>query len=602
MTDTTLSSRTEAEERERAAEHAMTRTDEAAPEHAIEAQGISEHAVTTEGDHERAAEQSKRARGAKPARRAFGPIVAAALRPRASEFPGANWLLGIIVGLGAACALFLRTLVPVPLGLADQGDGQQLLCGLGVASGRSADADQYSGFLTTAWTPYQWFAGTCPEQLNASSSTLVFWGAKLLTPLAGWGEGLDTRGIALISIVIAALLIGACAALLPGRAIFRVIVALLMTIVLADSAFSNFFVSSYSTTFAILGFLAIVVAFQVLWRDGLPTPGRFLIAGILLAFAVTSTGHMAAVLPAVAFGLLVKPIRAGGRWFAHGRRSTFVEEVRIQKARRVSRALIRRIPALVVLLALTGGAAAQLATVSPQLHETMRYNIVFLDLLPRSSDPEAVLEWFGADPALASSSGIPLGAENSAVQHESYAEFTALVTPEQIAGYAASHPEQIPMLADRAMTAVTQINVRYLGSQTEAANPEPYAVDTRWVLISEWFGVLYRGFPLLVAAVLAIALCFGAAISMRPWIASGARALGGSTVILVLSAVSYGAAVVVTQSGSELVRHMMPATFAQWLLLPVGVALVMLFFDAAQARTSENPSGVAGSSLAPQFR
>jgi hypothetical protein len=460
--------------------------------------------------------------------------------------------------------------------MADQGDGNSLLCRLGVANVRPWSYAEFTHHIFTSWRPHRWYGEACGvpgsgEPVHSSQSLLVF-PAKALTPLLGWGDGLDTRAVGILGVLVFGALLTLFVVLLPGRALFRALIAALVTLVMADSVFADFFISPYSETAAFLGVFAIVIALMFLWRrDRVDLAG---IIAVILAtsFTIAANARMTSVLPVIAVALLWHPFRRR-RDRAH--RPDTASRAEISPARRAGMALLTRVPAVLAVVALTTFTGLTLAEHPHRSDEVTLYNAVFTGLLTHSPTPKSDLAWFGLDPSFAQSSGTTMTSGNSAALNPRYGEFFDHVSYSALGLFYVTHPARLISMADRGLTAMSQPELTYLGSYPVGVGMPAYAKDHR-ISVIEILSVLFRVVPLLLVAIQMLALFLAIAVAMRRRLGAASVAFGRAVVVTVVLLWTQFWFVMITQGESELSRQMIVATFASALCLPFIVALILL--------------------------
>ena len=245
----------------------------------------------------------------------------------------------LLAGLISAVVMIVRLLVPEPAGMADQGDGHRLLCALGVRNVRPWDYTEFTRFLRPSWVPHQFYGEGCGAigsgEPYYSSQLLLLWPGKFLTPLLGWGPGLDTRAVGIVCCLVFGLLIAGLIAVLPGRRSFRVLIAAVVTMVMADGVFAGFFVSPYSEAGAFLGTLAICVTLLHYWNGRGPRWLAVLLVVLATVFTVSAKTQTVSWVPVVAFALL---------WLPFGRRTAAAGGAAVGPGRQAANVRLRRGP------------------------------------------------------------------------------------------------------------------------------------------------------------------------------------------------------------------------------------------------------------------
>ncbi|MGP0223444.1 glycan biosynthesis hexose transferase WsfD [Paenarthrobacter sp. NCHU4564] len=481
-------------------------------------------------------------------------------------------LPAILAGLVAAVAMVVRLFVPSPSGMADQGDGHGLACSLGVTNVRPWDYSDFTRYIYPRWVPHEFFGEACGASGSGepvmSSQLVLLWLGKLLTPLLGWGPGLDMRAVGLVGCVVFGALIAALVLVLPGRTSFRLLVAGLVVAVMADGVFAAFFISPYPEPAAFLGILGLAVALLHYWN------GRRVrwvaVAGVVVAgaFLVSAKPSMVSWLPVLVLALLWVP---AGR----SRGATRTRNPGQQGWWR------RRPLPLVAVVALVGVSAAVVAAQPGRTADLNLYNAVFAELLPHSVTPEEDLAWLGLDESFATASGTTAASAGSAVTNPDFHQFREQVTPLKLAGFYATHPERLIGMGERGISAMLSPELRYVGSFMEDSGEEPFAKDRRFPVM---LGLLtaMKAAPVVLVAMQLLTMLLGLAVAFR----RGA-AIGRLAVVMVAGGWLHFWVVVLGSGQPEIYRQLIVTAFLAALCVPLLVALISIL---ASDRGSSDPA------------
>ena len=487
--------------------------------------------------------------------RRFGPGEVG-LGEVGSGAPGSSRLRGVAVlsGTLASLVMIVRLFVPQTVGMADQGAGQQLLCSLGVLNLRPWGYTEFTNFIHPSWLPHQYYGEACGFTGSGepvySSQLLLLWLGKWLTPVLGWGPGLDTRAVGIVCCVVFGALVAGLVAALPGRTPFRVLIAALVTLVTADGVFADFFVSPYSEPAALLGTLALAVALLRYWNGGRPRWASVLIVVLAAAFTVSAMPQMVSWLPVVALALLWLP----------GERAR-----RRASARRRWQAFVMPTAAVV---AIAGVAVAFLAVEPKRATEMNLYNTVFASILPNSPDPVADLTWLGLDRSFVTAAGSTMDSINSAVYNPHYAQFGKQINRGKIVAFFATHPERLIGLGERGISALLTPELRDGGSYTADSGQGP-AVKERRVPVVLGLYTAMKAAPVALPGLHLLALLLGFAVAARR--KSG---IGRLAVVMVLGCWAQFWVVLILEGQPEIHRQTIVAGFMSALCVPLLVALV----------------------------
>jgi hypothetical protein len=488
-----------------------------------------------------------------------------------SHHSNSQWTVAVLSGLGASAALLFRLFLPTVVGMADQGDGQQLLCRLGVANHAPFRLSTFTQHIFTSWTPHQWYGETCPGASSGtsflSSQTLLLWPAKWITPLFGWGAGLDTRAVGILCAVVFGILLAFFVALLPGRAGFRVLMAVAVTAVMSDGVFADFFISPYTEPACFLGVFAVLVALMFLWRrDGVTWLG-ILVATVAFALAITADPRMLSLLP-VAVGALL--------WRGYRSRR---DPAHVSRPRPFRRALVLRIPALVAVAALLGISGFFAASQPSATTQASLYNAVFVEMLPHSSDPKADLRWLGLPTSFAQSSNTTMESPNAAITNPQFPEFARRVTVPKLALFYVTHPDRIVSMADRGLDALTHPVLDSLGSYTAGAAHRAGAKEHRFPVI-EGVSVVFAAVPLLLLVLQLVTFVLGIAVASRRRLRAARTAFGAASAFFVAALWFQFWTVMLTGGEPQIDRAMIVTTFMSSLCLVLLPGLIMLLWPA----------------------
>ncbi|WP_103355910.1 hypothetical protein [Amycolatopsis sp. CA-128772] len=167
--------------------------------------------------------------------------------------------LGLGVFALSLGVLLIRFLVPRPVGMADNGDGWRLLCKLG---GRHPElrSEYYVHFAYGPGTP-------CRSDYISSQAWLD-WLASKLGEALGLPAELNLLVLGALTCVLVAVGVAATVLALDLSTRNRVIAAVLLLLVMADSAFFGYFASVLSEGAGFLGMLLIAGGLLLMHRTG----------------------------------------------------------------------------------------------------------------------------------------------------------------------------------------------------------------------------------------------------------------------------------------------------------------------------------------------
>ncbi|MFW0775121.1 hypothetical protein ACLRGI_18365 [Paenarthrobacter nitroguajacolicus] len=472
---------------------------------------------------------------------------------------GGFLLPAILAGLVSAIAMIVRLFVPGPVGMGDQGEGHALICSLGVSNVRPWDYGEFTSFIYPSWVPHEFVGEACGSAGSGEpvySSQLAFlWLGKLITPLLGWGAGMDMRAVGIVCCLVFGALIAALVAALPGRANFRILIAALVTVVMADGVFADFFISPYPEAAAFLGILALMVALLHYWNGG---GNSWLAVAFVVAagaFTLAAKPEMVSWLPLLALGLLWLPAGPSRR---SGRRLPQKTWWR------------KRVLPLTAVVAVAAMSVAVFALQPKRTTDVNLYNAVFAELLPHSPVPEDDLKWLGLDPGFLAASGTTVASPKSAALNPKFNEFQEQIGPAKLAAFYATHPERLIGMGERGISAMLTPELGYVGSFMEGQGHEPFAKDRRFPVVLGFFTAM-KAAPVALVALQLLTLMLGLAVAFR----KGA-AVGRLAVVVVLGGWLQFWVVMVMSGQPEIYRQLVVSGFLGALCVPLLVALISI--------------------------
>lgn len=489
------------------------------------------------------------------------------------RLPRSRNQVAAITGLVWAGITTLRMLWPVPAGLGDAGDGERVLCQIGVAPPPAAMGTS-NGYVDFTWDAHRYYGETCGVPTTGErywSSQLIL--LRLTTWLGGLTgvDGIDFRLLA----VLCSLLVGVAVALLvrvlPASIPIpmRILVASVTGLVMIDSGIARFFASPYAEPAALVGVLLLCPALLWLLQQRRYTWGALLAVTGTGAFAILSKTQMFSLLPPLVVVLLLRP-SLPERW--HGcllsrpsrastiRRSRWVHWVRV------------RIPALAMIALLALATSINMASQPKRYAEINAYSQIFTTMLPMSPDPENDLRWFGLDPSLAKGAGTNIYSPGTVAFDPAYDGFSEAVSVAKVAMFYLSQPGRLVKLFDAGLNGMAGYNTEtYMANYPEHAGVGPYAKETRVSLFS-WLSNAYRAVAWLLVAqwLLVLTVCLTV---LRHWRSSPGRRSVGILGLFLLSALSIQFwAVMMTEGQNEIFKHLIVVDLMMLLTVPVLIA------------------------------
>jgi len=477
-------------------------------------------------------------------------------RQRSGAGFAARWLGIFTVTTGL---FLLRFLVAVPVGMADQGDGPRLMCGLGVlpVTGGYARYDSYAYFQ---FAPSR----LCGHAVYPSSEHLLLVAARWLTAVLGLPGTVNLVALGLIACVLAGIAIASLAAGLRIHWVGQILVAAALWLIVADSVFFDYFASPFSEGATLLGLL-LVAAGCVYLRQGPVAAG----AGLVLA---TAGGYLAAmskqeyqllVIPVAATLVLaaisVPGTRPGPAWRRH------LLNVRFASA------------AVAAGLLLWSGAVSMYSSYTSQYTKLLQQedvvDTIFNSILVPGTDNTAALRALDLPLSWERYAGGDYWSTPSPASDPLYPRYVNRLTDANLAHFYATHPEYLLGIGQHAATLALQLRVAYLGDYAPSADMPPGALDNRVTVVSGLVSSLSAlGLVWLVPLWLAMLLAARTAWRRRfrgPWRADAALlllCLTGCAVIAFIPAAYF--------DGAETTKHMAGMNLATGLTIPVFLAML----------------------------
>ena len=472
---------------------------------------------------------------------ALGVVRSGAARARSAVGRWSDLRFALTAGALVAVVVLVRLLVPSTIGLADHGDGQRLLCQIGLR----ADQEQTQApedFVVTRWRDHRFYGETCGPAtaggtIHTSQRALLI-GARMLSPIFGVADGIDLRAMA----VAAAMLLGCLAAALvlvtPGGREVGLLVAAAILASVVDRGVAGVFVSAHTDAAALIGLLACVVFALAVLRSAPVDAGPLVALAAAGGFTVLSMPQMVSMAPLIAVALVWRPSRIG----------TVGQSSMLQRLRRRSLGAVLA----VAILALGIWSLGAQPTAAGDAH---RHDQVFGTILVRSGSPDRDLAWLGLDQGLASLTGSSSDARNDLLESEAYRSFDEQVRWWDIAWFYALHPVRLADLGVVGIDSAATYRDHQLASYPTHAGVGPRRTESR-VWTTSFFFAAADAVPALLVLVLAGALV-AAAVVLKRRRSGGATALALVAVGLGLGAITSFWMVLIGVGQVHLVRHLL---------------------------------------------
>jgi hypothetical protein len=463
--------------------------------------------------------------------------------------PG-RYLSSVFAGLVAAALMGARLLLPVPVGLANNGDGGRLMCQLGAAAnGPPAGTAQW--LYVRFWYPPVGADDFCGPYRTTQLLQLRLT-AKLHSVLGSPGV-LDMRLVIIEDCLLTGIALGTLAWLLRRmRLALRVALLVAVFAVLADSTFADYAASPYSEPAAFIGLTGLSLA-VVASVAGRRRGTAFVVAVAAAALAVAAKPNTAT---------LALPLAA------------LLGVQRLELGRLRGRLRSRLLPALgagVVLVA-----AFWVTSAEADWYEQVNVsNVITKTIMPQSPDPAVVATDLGLPASFGRYSGRDWWSPEPIHADPQYPSHQHLISRQHLAHYLLAHPGTATGMVTGAADDYFAYRASYLGTYSLESGAAAGAQECRLCLLPLLSHLIAPGgFPLLVvlwAAIGAAAVLLirrSAAHSARRGFAQVALAFIACTVIQYVTAV-FG-------DGVETTKHLVVGLFtaalaAIWLLAAAGV-------------------------------
>ena len=470
--------------------------------------------------------------------------------------PAVGWLSIFTVSLGLFA---LRFLVPVPVGMADDGDGARLMCGFGVqpVTGGHPALDKYAFFR---FDPAASCAG---EHVYPSSQHVLLLGAQWLTGMLGLPGRINLIALGLLASAVVSFGIASLVMGLRLNLWARLALAAALWLIMADAAFFDAIASPLSEGATLTGLLLTAAGLVYLGRSWPAT-----VFGLLL----TGIGSYLAILSKEQYLPLVLPV-----FLAMLLASTVPDHRR--KLRRLFTPRTAAAAAVIAVLATVTGLYVHWVAASPfagALHREQAVDMTFAGIVTGHDNVRADLHALGLPASWARYAGTSYWTKAGSVRADPlYARYAPKITDGNIGHFLLTHPGRIISVGQYEATRALQVRVDYLGSYAPGAGHPPGALEYRVALVSRLEGAigsrlgLWYLVPLWILMA-AIAIAALRRQDRRPWRRDGA--------VLVLCLTGCAIAAFIPPGyfeGTAVTRHMLGMNLANVLPVPVAVALAI---------------------------
>ena len=441
-------------------------------------------------------------------------------------------MTALVGGVVALILFMVRELAINPVGMANNGDANRLMCKIG-ANGDGPPAGSARWDFVRFQYP-ELPAGT-PCNPYRTSQYLQLRFTSWLHDLLGLPGALDLRLVVVQDCILAGVAVGSMVWLLRrARWWVRIVLPAALFLVLADATYADYAASPFSEPAAFIGLVTVALS-GVAATDGKHSRSAFLIAtaGAVLAVAA----KMSTVTLAVPFVLFLVTRRRPS-----GRLTAWVLPV--------------------VAVASVGSAAVWVSGAEDPILEKINVaNTITMVIMPQSGDPAEVATDLGLPASFGRYSGSHWWSPKPMYLDAHYPAYDDRITRENLAQYLYHHPDAVWRLITGGADDYLAYRVDYLGNYGELSGHPPKSQECRLCVlptVSRAFG--WSGFPGIATYWLA---CLAGAVLLIRRSAPGTvrRGFAAVTVTLVgVAVVQYLTAVL--GEGNEITKHLAVALLA----------------------------------------
>jgi hypothetical protein len=459
---------------------------------------------------------------------------------------------------GGSLVLFvIRFLIPAPVGMADNGDGPRLMCGLGVAPVTGGSL-RYDGFAYFTFVP----SSTCANaDVYSTSEHLLLVVARDLTPLLGLA---GTVNLVALGIVTCALQAGGIASLACGlrlRLRDTLLVAAALWLIMADAAFFDTYASPYSEGATLTGLLLLGAGVLYLGRGPL---------GLAFGLLLSATGGYLAILSKEQYLPLIVPV--GVVLIVASARGTRRSFARLLTARTAAAVAVVGLLALFTLAYLRQDAASPYSRL---LHQEQVVDVIFDDIVTGHGNATADLRALGLPVSWARYAGDGFWSPHSVYHDPLYMQYASRLTDANLARFLGTHPAELIGIGQQSADDALQLRADYLGSYSPAAGHPAGALDNRVGVVSSIVQAVPSGLGLLWLIPLWAAMAAIAAWALRAARPAAAWHRDAARAILLLAGCAVAAFVPAAYfAGVETTRHMLGSNLATALAFVLSALLV----------------------------
>jgi len=413
----------------------------------------------------------------------------------------------------------------------------------------------YFGYAYFQYVPLH-----CARSPYATSELIPLWLARLLTPVLGLHGSLNLIALGVLMCVIAAAAIASLATALRIRPWAQVLIATVIWLIVADSAFFDIFASPYSEPAAIVGLLLVAAGLLQLGRDRPASVRGLVLAGMGGALVVLAKEQYVFLAAPICLALvLASASRDDGPGWARFR----TPQVKAATA----------VAGLLAVLAVAYQVWNAHSPYGVRTQPMRTVDTIFEHIVnPADKSKAADLRALGLPTSWAKYAGTYYWGPSSVRFDPLYHRYEPKLTDSHMALYFLTHPEQIISVGDQAANEGLRVRVTYLGNYSPQASRPRTALDSRELVFSWLAQRLPPRLGLLWLVLLWLATASVAVIALRrrrvPWHRDGA------VVVMCMTGCAFvGFIPPAYFDGIESARHMAVANLSLGLALAMSGAL-----------------------------
>jgi hypothetical protein len=451
-----------------------------------------------------------------------------------------------------------RFLIPSPVGMADNGDGPRLMCGLGVTP-VTGGYPRYDGFAFFTYSP----SSICSNaSVYSSSEHFLLVAARWLTPLIGAAGTVNLIALGLVTCALQSAGIASLACGLRLGLRNTLLVAAAIWLIMADAAFFDTYASPYSEGATLTGLLLVVAGLLYLGRGPLALAFGLLQvgAGGYLA-CLSKEQYLPLAVPVCAAIVVASASRQVPGWR------------RFLTARTAAAGAVAGLLALAALAYVHADADSPYTTL---LHQEQVVDVVFDDIVTAHNAASAAdLRDLGLPASWISYAGDGFWASQSVYHDALYARYAGQFSDGNLARFLLTHPAELIRIGQQSADDALDLRVTYLGSYSPAAGHLAGAMENRVTVLDSVVSAVPTGLGLLwLLPLWAVMAAIGInAISGSRRSAAWQRDAGYAVLLLVGCAVTafWPAAYF---AGIETTRHMLGSNLATALAFAISAVLL----------------------------